>query len=99
MIAGSAGVERLDTDEPELLEIETVDEHIDRSHRVIVSHIIIERCRKQRALPAIQPFNKALYGMPRKSQGILTRESQQIERFHALSAISGNVLNPLIFQV
>ena len=32
-----------------------------------VGHIVIERCRKQRALPAIQPFDKALHQMPRKS--------------------------------
>ena len=44
MIAGSAGVEWLDTHEPELVEIETIDEHVDRSYRVILGHIIIERC-------------------------------------------------------
>src|SRR4029077_5321607 len=32
VIAGSAGVEPLDTGEPELVEIETVNEHVDRSH-------------------------------------------------------------------
>ena len=36
-----------------------------------VGHIVIERCRKQRALPAIQPFDKALHQMPRKSSGNL----------------------------
>src|SRR6516162_7619745 len=65
VIAGSAGVKWLDTAEAELLEVETVDEHIDRSHRVFLGHIIIERCREQCALPAIQPFNKALHRMPR----------------------------------
>src|SRR5262249_3547292 len=71
VIAGSAGVEWLDADEPELLEIETVNEHVDRSHRVILGHIVIERCRKERALPAIQPFNKALHLIPRDIAGNL----------------------------
>jgi len=67
MITGAAGVGWLDTCEPELAEIETVNEHVDRSHRIILSHIIVERCRKQCALPAIQPFDEALHLIPRKS--------------------------------
>src|SRR6202007_2471198 len=55
-IAGSAGIEGLDTDKPELIEIETVDEHVDRTHRVMLGYIVVERCRKQRALPAIHPI-------------------------------------------
>ena len=66
VIAGSAGIEWLDTDEPELIEIEAIDEHVDRSHRVILAHIVIERCWKKCGLPAIQPFDKALHLMPRK---------------------------------
>jgi len=69
VIAGSAGVEWLDTDKPELVEIETLNKHVDRSHRVIIGHIVVERCRKQCALPAIQSFNKALHQMPHKIDG------------------------------
>lgn len=50
---------------------ETVDKHVDRSHRVILGHIVVERCWKQCALPAIQSFNKALHQMPRKIAGKL----------------------------
>jgi hypothetical protein len=71
VITGSAGIEWLDTHEPELVELETVDEHVDCSHRLIPGQIVIERCRKQCALPAIQPFDKALHQMPRKSSGNL----------------------------
>jgi hypothetical protein len=46
VIAGSAGVECLDADEPELIEIETVDQHVDCSHRVFLGHVIVERCGK-----------------------------------------------------
>src|SRR5262249_36168765 len=89
VIAGPAGVERLDTHEPELVEIETVDEHVDRSHWVILAYIIIERRWEPRSLPAIHPFDKALHLMPRKSQGILSRESPQTERFHTAWAQPG----------
>jgi hypothetical protein len=37
-----AGVEWLDIHEPELVELETVEEHVDCSHRVILGHIVIE---------------------------------------------------------
>jgi hypothetical protein len=48
-----------------------------------VGHIVIERCRKQCALPAIQPFDKARFiRYPASRRGILSRESQQTERFH-----------------
>jgi hypothetical protein len=43
VITGSAGVERLDAAEPELIEIETVDEHIDCPHRVFLGHVIVKR--------------------------------------------------------
>jgi hypothetical protein len=56
---------------PGTSEIETVDERVDRSHRVLPAHIIVERCREQRALPAVQPFNKALQRMPRQIAGNL----------------------------
>jgi hypothetical protein len=81
VIIGAAGVERLASHRSELVEIETVDEHVDRSHWVILDHIIIARCWEQRALPAIHPFDKALHLMPRNLQGILSRESQQTEYF------------------
>src|SRR5262249_22256088 len=71
VIAGSGGVGWLDRDEAGVVEIETVDEHIDRSHRVFLGHIVIERCREKCALPAIDPFNKALHQMPRKIAGNL----------------------------
>src|SRR6201993_4463285 len=71
MVTRSASVEWLDTDEPQFAEIETVDEHVDRSDRIILAHIVIEQRRKQRALPPIQPFNKARHQMPRQIAGNL----------------------------
>src|SRR5262249_36015436 len=71
VIAGSAGIQWLDTHEPQLFEIETVDERVDRSHRVFRGHIVLERCREQCALPTIDSFNKALHQMPRKIAGNL----------------------------
>src|SRR5262249_45353173 len=80
MIAGSAGIEWLDADESKLVEIKTIDEHVDRSYRVILDHVVIERRRKQCALPPIQSLNKALHQIPRESPGILSRESPTTER-------------------
>jgi hypothetical protein len=82
VITGTAGVEWLDTHEPELVALETVDERVDCSHRVILGHIVIERCRKQCALPAIQPSTKRFIRCPASRRAILSRESQQTERFH-----------------
>lgn len=58
------------------------------SHRIFLGHIVVEKCREQRALPAVDTFNKALHRLPRKSQGILTRKSQQMQRFHTTRANS-----------
>jgi hypothetical protein len=41
MVAGSARVERLDASEAELVEIEPVDEHIDRTHRIVLGHVVV----------------------------------------------------------
>ena len=52
-------VERLDTDEAQPVEIEVVDEHVDRTYRIVLGHVIIEPCRKQSYLPAIGSYHKA----------------------------------------
>jgi hypothetical protein len=59
MVAGSAPVEWLNADETELVEIETVDKHVDRTHRIVVGHVVVEQRREQRALPTIDPFHKS----------------------------------------
>src|SRR5262249_21172710 len=90
VIAGSTGLQWLDTDEPELVEIETVDEHIDRSHRVFLGHIVIERCREKCALPAIDPFNKSLHQMPRQIAGNLIARITANRAFSHGWAMSGH---------
>src|SRR5262245_23751849 len=91
VIAGPAGLEWLDAHKPQLVQIETVDEHVDRSHRVVLAYIIVERCRKKCALPPTNSFNKALHSdAPAQPQGILPRESLQTERFHTAWANSGS---------
>jgi hypothetical protein len=42
MVAGSAGVERLDADEAELVEIKPVNEHIHRTDGIVLGYIVIE---------------------------------------------------------
>jgi hypothetical protein len=46
MVAGSARVEWLDADEAELVEIEPVDEHVDRTHRIVLSHVVVKQRRE-----------------------------------------------------
>src|SRR3981081_3377444 len=48
----------------EIGEIQPIDKGIDRPHRIVLAHILIQHCRKQRALPAIPPLNKALHPIP-----------------------------------
>jgi hypothetical protein len=45
MVSGSAYVEWLNPNKAELVEIEPVDEHIDRAHRVVLSHVVLEQRR------------------------------------------------------
>jgi hypothetical protein len=46
MVAGAAPVEGLNADETELVEIKTVDKHVDRTHRIVIGHIVVEHCRE-----------------------------------------------------
>src|SRR5437762_11769292 len=64
MVAGSARVEWLDADEAEHVEIEPVDEHVDRTHRSVLSHVVVEQRREQRALPAIDPLHEPSHQSP-----------------------------------
>ena len=57
--------------------------------RIVLAHIVIQHRRKQRALTAIRPLNKALHPIPRMSPGIIARESTQTERFHTAWVESG----------
>jgi len=68
--------------EAELGEIQPIDEDIDRPHRIVLAHIVIQHRGKQRDLLAIRPLNKALHPIPRISPGIIARESIQTEPFH-----------------
>jgi hypothetical protein len=52
MVAGSPRVEWLDANEAELIQIEPVDEHINRTHRIVLGHVVVEQCGEQRALNA-----------------------------------------------
>lgn len=82
MVTRSASVEWLDTDEPQLDEIETVDEHVDRSDRIILAHIVIEDDGNSVLCPRSTPSTKRFIRCPAKSQEILAPESKQTEPFH-----------------
>src|SRR5215475_11831278 len=59
MVAGSPRLEWLDANEAELIQIEPVDEHINRTHRIVLSHVVVEQRGEQRALSAINPLHEA----------------------------------------
>src|SRR5215510_13982339 len=90
VIAGPAGLEWSDAHKTQLVQIETIDEHVDHPHRIVLAHIIVERCRKKCALRPTNSFNKALHSdAPTQPHGILPRESLQTERFHSPWATCG----------
>src|SRR5205807_7465781 len=73
----------IDTDEPELRQIQLVDEDVDHANRIILANPIFQAFRKERALSAIRAFNEALHQIPpRIRAGIITRESLLSERFY-----------------
>lgn len=63
--------------------------------RVILGHIVVQRCRKQCALPAIHSFNKALHQMPAKSPGNLIARIKANRAFSHSLAPSRTALKPL----
>src|SRR5438132_5673044 len=73
----------IDTDEPELRQIQLVDEDVDHANRIILANPIFQAFRKERALSAIRAFNEALHQIPpRIRAGIITRKSLLSERFY-----------------
>ena len=67
MIPGPAGRRRIDAIEPEVAEFQRIDEHIDRTYRIVLAHPIIKAFRQQRRLLAIRLFNETLHHLPRIS--------------------------------
>ena len=64
MIRGPAGRLGIDAVEPQLGQIERIDEHIDHANRIALVNPVIEAFRQQRRLPAIRPLNEALHPIP-----------------------------------
>ena len=67
MIGRPTGLRRLDPFEPELGEIEPIDERVDHANRIVLVDPVLQAFRKQRGLLAIRPCNKARHSIPRKS--------------------------------
>ena len=60
---------RLHPIEPQIGEIERIDERIDHANRIALVDPVIEAFRQQRRLPAIRPPTKRFINSPRKSRG------------------------------
>src|SRR5471030_1353006 len=66
MIRGPAGRCRINAIEPEVAEIQRIDEHIDRANRIALIDPIIKAFRQQRRLLATRPLNETLHRFPRR---------------------------------
>jgi hypothetical protein len=63
---GSSGRCRLNTVEPEVGEIERVDERIDHANRIVLVDPIIEALRQKRRLSPICSLDEPLHDHPRR---------------------------------
>ena len=59
MVAGPPRVEWLNASKAELVQIEPVDEHINRTHRIVLGHVVVKHGREKCALASVNPFHKA----------------------------------------
>src|SRR5262249_22056478 len=55
---------RLDSAKPKRSQIKLLDKDIDHSNGVVLADPVFRALRKQRALPAIDPFNETLHPIP-----------------------------------
>jgi hypothetical protein len=46
------------------MQIQFVDEDVDHPHRIVFSHVIVEKLGEQNALPSVFALNKALHQEP-----------------------------------
>jgi len=66
MISRAARRLGLDPVEPQIGEIERINERIDHANRIAVVDPVVEAFRQQRRLPPIRPRNKARHHVPRR---------------------------------
>ena len=63
---------RLDPLEPQIGQIERIDERVDHANRIAFVDPVFEVFRQQRRLRAVRPCNKALHQCPRRfNSGII----------------------------
>ena len=82
MIRRPAGCLRIDPAKAKLAQIEFFDKDIDHANRIVLADPVFQAFRKQRALPAIHPLNKALHPiLPQIAAEITLRESDAAAAF------------------
>jgi hypothetical protein len=64
MVRRPAGGLGINPAKPKFGQIEPLDKHINHANRIILANPIFQAFRKQGALPAIHPHNKALHPIP-----------------------------------
>lgn len=68
MIGRSPGRLRLDPFEPELAQLERIDERVDHPNRIILVDPIIQAFGQQRPLPAIYSLDETPHPVPRNAR-------------------------------
>jgi hypothetical protein len=64
MISRPPGLGREHAPKSEAGKIKFIDKYIDHTDWIILSHVVVQELRKQRPLPAIFAFDKALHLAP-----------------------------------
>ena len=76
MIRRATRRRRIDAIEPEIAQIERVDEHIDRANRIAFVDPVIEAFRQQRHLPAIRPLHECRHPRLRRFSRRIIAETE-----------------------
>ena len=76
MIRRPAGCLGIDPAKPKLGQIEFLDKDVNHPNRIVLADPVFQAFRKQRALPAIRPLNKALHPIPPQIAQESYRENQ-----------------------
>src|SRR3954449_589557 len=64
MVRRSSGYLGINTDEPELRQVQLVEEDVDHANRIILANPIFQAFRKERALSAIRALDEAFHQIP-----------------------------------
>ena len=71
----------IDAAEPKIAQSEFIDKDVDHANGIVFKNPIFQAVSKQRPLPTINTFNKALHPIPANYSRIIPRESDEVTGF------------------